>query len=60
MCFNERWEDKTPAQQNQGIDGRLFIMDAMQDWDIGSDASKAVIMKSSQDSGNGKIRTMSV
>ena len=42
---HSKWEDKTPAQQIEGVDARTDMSDGRQDCDIGDNTLKTEIMK---------------
>ena len=53
------WEDKTAAQQFEGVDAKRDMTDGGQDCDTGSEAPRTQIMKYSQNGRTGKIRARS-
>ena len=60
MCHIDKWEDPTPAWHSKMNDARTDMLDSKQHCNIGNDAPpKNIIMRSSQDSTKGDIRTRS-
>ena len=59
MFHSDDLEDRTPTWQSQETDARTNMSNSKQECVIESDASKIMIMKSSQDSIKGKTWTRS-
>ena len=59
MCHSDRSEDKTPTKQCQETGTGRDMSDSKQHCDIRSDASRKIMMKSSEDCMDGKVRTRS-
>ena len=57
MFHNAKWEDRTSTQESHGTYSRIDMLDNKQDCVTANDASKNMIMKSSQGSTKGNIRT---